>query len=89
MTPKPKRPIRTGVATQTNDVERRDESKSVLRDKQLHLSFKIKMIENWIYEKKHRKFLTDTEPHLKQLETQYHNMKHEYNRVSKLLKDNK
>jgi hypothetical protein len=45
--------------------------------------------ENWIYEKKHRKFFSDSEPTIKQLEVQRHNMKHEYNRVSKLLKESK
>jgi hypothetical protein len=83
--------VRQGMATQTADaygsVSRKDESKTVLKDKQQHLYFKLKLIENWIYEKKHRKFLTDTNPSLKQLEVQCHNMKHEYNRVSKLLKD--
>jgi hypothetical protein len=45
-----KAPIREGVSTQTNDVDRKDESKTVLRDKQHHLYFKLKLIENWIYE---------------------------------------
>jgi len=85
--------VRQGMASQTSDaygaVDRRDESKTVLRDKQHHLYFKLKLIENWIYEKKHRKFFSDSEPNIKQLETQRHNMKHEYNRVSKLLKESK
>jgi len=85
--------VRQGMASQTSDaygaVDRRDESKTVLRDKQHHLYFKLKLIENWIYEKKHRKFFSDSEPTIKQLEVQRHNMKHEYNRVSKLLKENK
>jgi hypothetical protein len=85
--------VRQGMASQTSDaygaVDRRDESKTVLRDKQHHLYFKLKLIENWIYEKKHRKFFSDSEPTIKQLETQRHNMKHEYNRVSKLLKESK
>jgi|688.fasta_scaffold00300_3 hypothetical protein len=85
--------VRQGMASQTSDaygaVDRRDESKTVLRDKQHHLYFKLKLIENWIYEKKHRKFFSDSEPTIKQLEVQRHNMKHEYNRVSKLLKESK
>jgi hypothetical protein len=85
--------VRQGMASQTSDaygaVDRRDESKTVLRDKQHHLHFKLKLIENWIYEKKHRKFFSDSEPTIKQLEVQRHNMKHEYNRVSKLLKESK
>ncbi len=84
-----KKPIREGVSTQTNDVDRKDESKTVLRDKQHHLHFKLKLIENWIYEKKHSKFLSDSEPNLKDLELKQHNMKHEYDRVSNLLKENK
>lgn len=85
--------VRQGMASQTTDadgaVDRRDESKTVLRDKQHHLYFKLKLIENWIYEKKHRKFLSDAEPNIKDLELKRHNMKHEYDRVSKLLKENK
>jgi hypothetical protein len=85
--------VRQGMASQTSDaygaVNRRDESKTVLRDKQHHLYFKLKLIENWIYEKKHRKFFSDSQPTIQQLETQRHNMKHEYDRVSKLLKENK
>lgn len=84
-----KRPPREGVSTQTNDIDRKDESKTVLRDKQHHLYFKLKLIENWIYEKKHRKFLMDSEPNVKDLELKQHNMKHEYERVSKLLKESK
>ncbi len=83
------KPIREGVSTQTNDVDRKDESKTVLRDKQHHLYFKLKLIENWIYEKKHRKFLMDSEPNIKDLELKQHNMKHEYERVSKALKESK
>ena len=85
--------VRQGMASQTSDaygaVDRRDESKTVLRDKQHHLYFKLKLIENWIYEKKHRKFFSDSQPTVKQLEVQRHNMKHEYDRVTKILKENK
>lgn len=84
-----KQPQREGISTQTNDVNRKDESKTVLRDKQDHLYFKLKLIENWIYEKKTRKFLIDSEPNIKELELKRHNMKHEYDRVSKLLKESK
>lgn len=85
--------VRQGMASQTSDaygaVDRRDESKTVLRDKQHHLYFKLKLIENWIYEKKHRKFFPDSEPTIQQLDVQRHNMKHEYDRVSKILKESK
>ena len=41
--------VRQGMASQTSDaygaVDRRDESKTVLRDKQHHLYFKLKLIE--------------------------------------------
>lgn len=85
--------IRQGISTITSDangaVSRKEETRTVLKDKQHHLHFKIKLIKNWIYEKKHRKFLFDSEPSIKQLENQCHNMEHEYDRVSKLLKESK
>jgi hypothetical protein len=74
-----------GISVQTNNADKKEESKTVLKDKYQHLYFKLKMLESWIFEKKYRKLFKDNLPTLKELELKQHNMKHEFNRVSKLL----
>lgn len=79
------KPQRQGFSSQTN-ADRRSESRTALKDKMNHLMFKLKMLESWIYEKRAKK---EKDSALQELETKQHNMKYEYNRVCKLLKESK
>lgn len=80
MKPRKKNVSREGFSSQTDIDRKLVESRTVLKDKMYHLIFKLKMLEDWIYEKRKRK-----DPNVKELEVKQHNMKHEYNRVIKLL----